>query len=77
MGSMIASTLKLGIAVLSGGNATVQQVQYCIAVCPSNHKTVFCWVPKNRFAYSQVSDIKAVTTNFNIMKQKIKDKEEN
>lgn len=29
MGSMIAPTLKLGIAVLNGGNATVQQVQYC------------------------------------------------
>lgn len=28
MGSMIAPTLKLGIAVLSGGNAAVQQVQY-------------------------------------------------
>lgn len=27
MGSVIAPTLKLGIALLSGGNAAVQQVQ--------------------------------------------------
>lgn len=27
MGSMIASTLKLGIALLNGGNAAVQQVK--------------------------------------------------
>lgn len=27
MGPMVASTLKLGIAILNGGNSTVQQVQ--------------------------------------------------
>lgn len=31
MGPMVASTLKLGIAILNGGNSTVQQVfQYSV-----------------------------------------------
>lgn len=29
MGPMVASTLKLGIAILNGGNSTVQQVAHC------------------------------------------------
>lgn len=28
MGPMVAATLKLGIAILNGGNSTVQQVKY-------------------------------------------------
>lgn len=32
MGSKISSTLKLGIALLNGGNATVQQVEYSVGV---------------------------------------------
>lgn len=28
MGPMVAATLKLGIAILNGGNSTVQQVRY-------------------------------------------------
>lgn len=31
MGRMVASTLKLGIAILNGGNSTVQQVLQCMA----------------------------------------------
>lgn len=30
MGRMVASTLKLGIAILNGGNSTVQQVLQCM-----------------------------------------------
>lgn len=29
-GPMVAATLKLGIAILNGGNSTVQQVTYII-----------------------------------------------
>lgn len=32
MGRMVASTLKLGIAILNGGNSTVQQVLQCMAI---------------------------------------------
>lgn len=33
MGPMIAPTLRLGIALLSGGNVAVQQVQHCTLLC--------------------------------------------
>lgn len=35
MGPMVASTLKLGIAILNGGNSTVQQVFQCSATSVS------------------------------------------
>lgn len=43
MGPMVASTLKLGIAILNGGNSTVQQVAHCSVTpdCTAAAFTVF------------------------------------
>lgn len=44
---MIAPTLKLGISVLSGGNAAVQQVQYLQYTAHNNIQVIlpFSWYP--------------------------------
>lgn len=42
MGPMMAPTLKLGIALLSGGNVAVQQVeQFTMFSSPAFHQLVF------------------------------------
>lgn len=40
---MVAATLKLGIAILNGGNSTVQQVRYKFIFTYSSHyRSLYC-----------------------------------